>query len=263
MNEKATIHTIARMLVEAAVRQNTTRQTQKLRAQLESKLKRLFLQQGKAYLRYFAYHRNEFAEALTDSDIDGTFDRSSQSARMAQTIDSAVESALTLGAENLLKQFTDEEFKKVFNLKNPRAVKYLENYGANRVTQLDDTSKGILKRLLTDGVDKGQSYSRMVTLIRRQFTEWSTKRAKLIAVTEIGNAYQQGNLIVGLDLADAGLQMEKSWLTRGDDKVDPHCSANAAQGWIDVKEAHASGAMCPLDHVGCRCLELYRRKVSK
>jgi SPP1 gp7 family putative phage head morphogenesis protein len=155
---------------------------------------------------------------------------------------------------------TQEQIKLVFNLKNPRAVEYLDNYGVTRVTQIDTTSSDILRKLLTDGIAKGYSYSKLATQIKKQFTDWSTKRAKLVAVTELGNAYQQGNLIVGMDLKAAGLEMQKSWLTRGDDKVDPHCSANADDGWIDVEKTHSSGAMVPLDHPRCRCVELYRRK---
>jgi hypothetical protein len=263
MNDRAIIHAAAQALLEAAVRANTTRVTQKQTSALRGKLARLFAQQGKAYIRKFDKYQKEFREALTDDNIDAIFYDTNVSVRMENAIESAVETGLTLGAENLLKQFSSEAIDIIFNLKNPRAVEYLKNYGVNRVSQIDDTSKKILRNLLVDGIDKGLSYSRMVTLLKMQFGEWSTKRAKLIAVTEMGNAYQRGNLIVGQDLAASGLKMEKSWLTRGDDKVDPHCSANAAQGWIDVNKEHLSGAMTPLDHPRCRCVELYRRKPSE
>lgn len=262
MNERTIIHTAAQILLEAAVRVNTARTLQKHISKLRGKLARLFAQQGKLYISEFSKYQKELKEAITQDDMDALFDDTNVSVKMGNAIESAVEIGLTLGADNLLTQFESLAFDAdvVFNLKNPRAVEYLKNYGVDRVSQIDDTSREILRKLLVDGIENGMSYSRMVTLLRAQFGEWSTKRAKLIAVTEMGNAYQRGNLIVGQDLAAAGLKMEKSWLTRGDDLVDPHCSANAAQGWIDVNKEHSSGAMTPLDHPRCRCVELYRRK---
>jgi hypothetical protein len=256
------VHSAAQMLLEAMVKVNTERQLQKPISNLRNKLSRLFAQQGKAYVRKFDKYQKELQEAITSDNIDALFDDTNVSVKMGNAIESAVETVVTLGAESLLVQFVELAFdaKVVFNLKNPRAVEYLKNYGVTRVSQIDDTSREILRKMLVDGIENGTSYSRMVTLLKAQFGEWSTKRAKLIAVTEMGNAYQRGNLIVGQDLAAAGLKIEKSWLTRGDDKVDPHCSANEAQGWIDVNKEHASGVMVPLDHPRCRCVELYRRK---
>lgn len=256
------VHSAAQVLLEAAVKANTTRILAKHSSTLRGKLSRLFSQQGRVYVRKFDKYQKEFREAISQENMDALFDDTSVSVKMSNAIESAVKLGLTLGADNLLTQFESVAFDAdvVFNLKNPRAVEYLKNYGVDRVTQIDDTSREVLRKLLVDGIDQGYSYSRMVTLLKAQFGEWSTKRAKLIAVTEMGNAYQQGNLIVGQDLAAAGLKMEKSWLTRGDDLVDPHCSSNAADGWIDVNKEHASGAMTPLDHPRCRCVEIYRRK---
>jgi hypothetical protein len=216
-----------------------------------------------AYLARFSRYQSVLREALSDDNIDDLFDATNVSIRMGNAIESAVENGLTEGATSLLDQVADFNPDIVFNLKNPRAVEYLTNYGVTRVSQIDETSKDILRGILQREMSHGTSYARMATLIRHQFADWSVKRARLIAITEIGNAYQQGNLIVGLDLKAAGLEMQKSWLTRGDDKVDSHCAGNAADGWIDVSKAHSSGAMVPLDHPRCRCVELYRRKPSE
>lgn len=254
------VHSAAQVLLEAAVKANTTQVRAKHTTQLQNKLKRLFAQQGKAYIRKFDKYQKEFREAISQENMDALFDDTSVSVKMSNTIESAVEIALTLGADNLLIQFESLAFdvNVVFNLKNPRAVEYLKNYGVDRVSQIDDTSRETLRNLLVDGIDQGYSYSRMVTLLKVQFGEWSTKRAKLIAVTEMGNAYQRGNLIVGQDLDAAGLTIEKSWLARGDSC--PLCVGNQADGWIPVKQKHSSGVECPGTHPGDRCVELYRRK---
>ncbi|MEO8269846.1 MAG: hypothetical protein ABI557_09000, partial [Aureliella sp.] len=69
------------------------------------------------------------------------------------------------------------------------------------------------------------------------------------------------NSIVISDLASAGLQMQKKWLTTNDSKVDQDiCAANQAQGWIDVDEDFQSGDATAPGHILCRCTTLYRRK---
>lgn len=265
MDEKATALVIARMLIEAAARSNVSKQITKPKQQLENKLRRLFAQHGALYLTAFTKYQKEFKETLSSDGIDKLFDTTAPSTRMADAIESAVESGVTLGAENLLEQFanilTKEQINLVFNLKNPRAVDYLKDYGVTRVSQLDTTSSEILRKILVDGIEKGYSYSKLVVQIKKQFADWSTKRAKLIAITEMGNAYQRGNLIVGLDLKTAGLTIEKSWLARGDSC--PLCLANQADGWIDVEQTHSSGVECPGAHPDDRCVELYRRKPSE
>jgi len=82
----------------------------------------------------------------------------------------------------------------------------------------------------------------------------------MVAVTEIGNALEAGSAITAKELQDAGLVMEKSWLTVGDDRVcSEECELNEAQGWIPLDEPFASGHMHPLAHPACRCTALQRR----
>jgi hypothetical protein len=204
-----------------------------------------------------AKHKSSFKESIPDDIIDELFDNTSPNANMVTAIQSAVESAVSVGANTLIDQL---DIDTVFSLENPRAVDYLDEYAAQLVAGIDEYSKQLLRDLLTNATEQGFSYQKTAKLIEKMFTGWSTNRAKLIATTEVGNAYQEGNLIVGKDLAASGVAIEKSWLTRGDDKVDPHCSANADQGWIDVNTVFSSGVERPLDHPRCRCVMLMRRK---
>lgn len=84
-------------------------------------------------------------------------------------------------------------------------------------------------------------------------------RAHLVAVTEVGDAYEHGNEIVVNDLAAAGLRMEKKWDTIGDGRVSDGCRENEQAGWIPIDEEFPSGDMRPLRFPGCRCTALYRR----
>lgn len=260
MNLEETQYTIARMILEAASRVNVQKQTRKLEIALENKLRRLFKQHSVAFLRGLAKHSSKFKESLADDLLDDLFAKTAPTKQMETAIQSAVETSATNGAQNLVDQLGDVDFDQVFSLKNPRAVEYLENCGAELVSGIDETSKNQLRIILERGAKQGWSYEKLALAIRKEFTDWSRKRARLIAITEIGNAYQRGNLIVGQNLAAAGLKMEKSWLARPNSC--PLCLDNQADGWIDVNQEHSSGVMCPGAHPGDRCVELYRRKLN-
>jgi len=76
-------------------------------------------------------------------------------------------------------------------------------------------------------------------------------RAHLIAVQEAGQAFEYGNMVVAQDLRNAGLEMEKSYLTVGDDRVSELCRGNEADGWIPLDQSFSSGAASAPGHVAC------------
>jgi hypothetical protein len=149
-----------------------------------------------------------------------------------------------------------------FDLKNPRAVRYLELHGAERVQQIDETTRGQLRTLLADGVSKGESYDTIAGRITATFDGFSRERATRIVVDECAVAYETGNMAVARDLQDGGLDMVKSLLTANDDQVDEDCRADAAAGWIPLDQAFPSGAMNAPIHSGCRCVTLTKRAGS-
>src|SRR5690606_6069541 len=108
-----------------------------------------------------------------------------------------------------------------FDLKHPRAVEFMSQSGADRVTQITDTTRDYLRTLLTQAADEGWSYGKTARAIRKRYAEFSVTRARNIAVYELGNAYEAGNLLVARDLQDAGLTMEKQWLSVGDARTRP------------------------------------------
>lgn len=154
-----------------------------------------------------------------------------------------------------------------FDLANPRAVAYLREYGAKLVTQINETTQQEMRDLIVRMVEDRKSYDQIAREISRRWTEMAIpkpqghidSRAHLIAVTEVGNAYEQGNLLVVQDMAGLGLAMEKQWLTVGDNKVSDGCALNEEAGWIPADEAFPSGDQAPLRFPGCRCTALYRR----
>lgn len=154
-----------------------------------------------------------------------------------------------------------------FDLKNPRAVAYLEAHGAELVKGIDETTRDYIRTVLIEGTSKGWSYNEMARRISERYKEFAVgrpqlhidSRAHMIAVTEVGNAYAEGNLQVAQGLAAAGLKMEKAWHTVGDSRVEAICLGNEAEGWIPLEQTFSSGHMRPLAHPACRCAMMTQR----
>lgn len=248
-------------------------------------LTRLYPPVEKEIARIFTKQRNLLAgklrgrEDITSSDLARIFDAISTETR--EEFSTAIQAAVVAGmlAGSSKKQLgavsegeDDNPFQKVFdwlqqrinfqqlrisstfNLKNPRAVTYLEKHGAELVSKVDDTTRKQLQTVLVNGMKKGWSYQRTAKELQKKF-EFTSCRSKMIAVTEIGNAYEEARWESIQEMMDSGLKMEKKWITTD---PCPICSANGAQGWIPADELFASGDMKPTAHPNCKCDVLYR-----
>jgi len=230
-------------------------------------VKRFFAEGEDPWKQYGARLDAKFSEAVPPSEWEAIW-----AAVMLETvklftapIDTAVAKALEHGGMAMLAELG---MGVKFDLKNPRVVEYLKNYGANLVKGINETTRDYLQTLITQATEEGWSYKRTAEAMIERFEEFAVgkpqahidSRAHLIAVTETGNAYEEGNMIVARDLQDAGLTMEKSWSTVGDDKVSAGCRENEAVGWIPLDDAFPSGHQQPLRFPGCRCEARYQRK---
>jgi len=253
-------------LAEAVKLPSEARIKAKLARKLKRKIARTFTEQGRLVLRGFAKQRAKLFEAalpiptLYDWVLDAL-----QLATFDANLTESARSALLAGATTMVKAFGGQ----AFNLGNPRAVEYLRGV-PNRSKSIDDATFGSIRTLLTDGIAEGRSYSSLARDIRRQFDGFAGKlpqahirdRAELIAVTEIGDAYNQGVLIQAEGMQERGMEMEKYWATVGDDRVSDGCADNEAADWIDIDEDFPSGDDAPLRFPGCRCSLLTRRKAA-
>lgn len=264
-------------LEEATRRGNQRRKMERLIRPLEMKLRRAFRSQGSALASKFRQVRRFFSESedpwkMHDAWLNMKFEEalppSEFNAIWAQIvletaklfslpIDEAIEKALELGGIAMIAELG---LKINFDLKNPRAEDYLRDYGADLVTGINETTRDLLQTLLNQAADEGWSYKKTMEAILERFDDFSEYRARLIAVTELGNAYEEGNRIVAKDLEAAGLAMEKSWSTVGDAKVSDGCRENEEAGWIGLDAAFPSGHLRPLRFPGCRCECRYQRK---
>ena len=142
----------------------------------------------------YARHQNvALKEAISDADwiliwmevTDAT------KGRMSDAIDAIVANALKWGG---LAQVASLGMKIRFDLDNPRAVKYLTDYGAKLVKGINDETKSQLQTLLAKSADEGWSLQKTETEIIDKFNQFLDgnaieniqSRAALIAQTEQG-----------------------------------------------------------------------------
>lgn len=156
----------------------------------------------------------------------------------------------------------------VFNLAHPSAIAFLSGKAHSSVEEVNDATFRMLRPILVQAVDEGWSYQQAAGLIRKKFAEFTEgvslrhirDRAELIAVTELGDAYEAGGMALVDDLAHAGVETEKYWLTVHDSRVSEMDHRNEQQGWLERTAIFSSKHSRPLSHPGCRCTLQYRRK---
>ena len=156
-----------------------------------------------------------------------------------------------------------------FDVRNPQAVTWTAEESALLVKRVNENTRAILRTILTEGMKEGKSYQKIAREIRERFKrdgKFSNKapsprhirtRAELIAVTEIGHAYEEGSRQV-VERLNKTVKMRKRWITVGDERVSDMDIANSAMGWIKFPKVFSSGHSRPLSHPGCRCVAIYR-----
>lgn len=216
---------------------------------------------------------------LTEDDWGPLWDEAADEgdAALEQAIVEGAKAALQAGAESALALAAKEVLAKYgisWSLENPRAVAYLQAHGAELVSRIDETTRGELRSLITAAMEQGRSYDQLAKDIQTQFRGYGDpnsywrfdaprpqghidSRAHLIAVTEIGGAYEDGEWQAMQEMQAAGLTVVKWWSTMGDDRVSAGCQENEAEGEIPLDQPHASGDLHPLRFPGCRCTENY------
>lgn len=266
---KALIDTLDAFLREAQVLRRE-RMLRALRPGLEAALARGFRRQGAVFMAMLARRKADWQPEAQQLAFDWGDDWRATAERTAPALVNPlvryIKLSLVAGGNSL---YRDLALVGTFGLKHPSAVRYLEQHGAELVSRINAETERQLRTLLTRGADQGWSYDKLAAEINARFDGFAEgrpqqhidSRAHLVAVTELGNAYETGNYLAGQELRDAGLVMEKAWQTVEDERVcSEECEANQAQGWIPFDEPFSSGHLHPLAHPACRCTLLQRRR---
>lgn len=268
------ISTLSRIEVRLheVAKRRLRRKADVIAAQIEKRMAVIFVSEGRAFLRLFARLEDRFPETEIQEAILGDDEwvrllviaQSVMSSEKRGVLKTGISGAMALGGQGLLNEMG---LGVQFSLSNPRAAQYVAFQGAKLVSQIDETTRNYIRTVITKGTSEGWSYNRMADEITARYKEFAVgrpqlhieSRAHLIAVTETAAAYEEGNAIVGRDLQQGGLLMEKSWLTVGDNRVSAACQSNQDAGWIPLDSEFPSGHKNPPEHPSCRCTTLYQR----
>ncbi len=263
-------------LLEADARTRRERAVERIERRLARALAAAFRAQGRAFVRGFVASApreaagvvpvggGRYTLALREVGEPVDWDSAWRAAALdtlaafTEPLELAILAALRAGSLAALGTFA---LDLSFDLENPRAVAYARAHAAELIKGINETTREGLRRIIVAGLDEGASYGQIGKTISSLFDGFSAKRAQTIAVYEVGEAYEQGNLDVADELRGSGVEMEKSWLTVKDSKVEtPICGANEAQGWIPLAQPFQSGHDRATGHLACRCTTLLRRK---
>lgn len=284
MPEVAVLINALDLLLEASRKMIRDEALRPIERHMEKSIASAFRVQSRAFLKRFAALQPRLPGILTDDDWLRYLDAAMLETRdlFVQAEKQAVTKAITAGIKVAASETglpaglteaapLEPDIATLlgirFNLKNSRAVAYIDDVGAALVSNVDETTRSYIRQVISEGVANGDSYNAMAKSIIARYSEFAVGKPQLhidsrahgIAVTEAGNAYSHGNYMIGQGLKDAGLNMEKSWDTFKDNRVSDECAANEAAGWIPFDDAFPSGDMRPLAHPYCRCSIMMRR----
>lgn len=271
------------LLTEALTRFDWQRRKEQVAPTIERRLalqmadgwkqqRRLFLDHFESLKPIFPRIQESALREVSGLDILPLWDLVTNETRpeMVTAIQEAVEAGLLAGGTSVMELLGGADFGISFKLEFPEAVAYLDNYGAARITGIDATTRKEIQGIVSQAASEGWSWQRTADIIGNQFESfylparggpsWFETRAQLVAVTEVGQAYEEGSWQSAKRLQAAGLAMEKAWSGPNDDQTSAACLGNIRAGWIGMDEAFPSGDMTPLNHPGCRHTAIYRRK---
>lgn len=231
-----------------------------LERRVQTALRQMWRQQRRAVLALLAQHRGDFSEAIASDDLSGAI---TPDPVTVATLQASIEEAFTAGGDHVL---ADLSIDGAFDITLPDAIAYLEGRAANQIAAVDEVTRRYLHTVLATAATENWSYQKTARAITDRFAAFGAgvpqqhlrSRAELVAVTELGDAYEHAGRMEEARLRADGLELEKAWLTAGDERLCPICAGNETAGWIDATKTFPSGHDGPLGHPACRCTTIRR-----
>jgi len=231
-------------------------------------MRRMFARQSAVMLKQLMPRaRREFVEAELPGDLGNLLSGllAQDAATWQRSLAAILARAFTEAGITLAR---DMDLSPDFEMPVDRPLAIMLDRAGDRITRINETTRDAVRDILTEGIAQRKSYQQVALALRQKFQEFRTParqrhirdRAELIAITEVGQAYVDGQLAVAARLQGRGIAMEKSWLTTGDGRVSDGCAGNAAAGWLAFDAAFPSGHPAPLRFPGCRCALQMRQK---
>lgn len=156
-------------------------------------------------------------------------------------------------------QFTKPENGTLFSAFRDDYMTWLDTYGTDRITYVNQTTKDITRAIIKDGLANGDSINTIANSLVTEIENYSKRRAVTIAETEIHNSFMKGNF---MSANESGFK-NKTWITAGDGHVrDTHKALNNKK--VKIDEDFKPGLGFPGDSraparetIKCRCILFY------
>lgn len=91
----------------------------------------------------------------------------------------------------------------------PKIASHVREFAADRITGIDETTKAAIREVLAQGVEEGIGPRQMATKVRKVFKDASTRRATMIARTEV---LRSSNAAKWIAWTSSGVELEKTWI---------------------------------------------------
>lgn len=248
---------------------------QRQEKRMEKKLSKIFAEQEKWLVNklksFSRLSKNSIQTNDLDDDVDDLLSGMPGQKPLTTTIVFYSELGISRGGRRSMTDYALRKFGISFSVKHPEAVKYLKE---KRVLELSNskgtitaTTKDRIKEIITDGVATGKSYQQVAQQIQQQGEAgvFSPARSKMIAVNEMGHAYEEGRKIPLQDFREKYPErnVKKWWMTRNDDRVTVECNDNQSASeddGLDFDESFPSGDLeAPrTSNPRCRCTMRYK-----
>lgn len=133
---------------------------------------------------------------------------------------------------------------------------------SQRAGSITKTTVDRIRALIVEGVSQGMTYRQVADNISQlDPLVFSRNRAEIIAVNQMGKAYQYGEYLPMKYAQDSGYTVEKFWATVNDDRVTATHRINQADGYVPLDQPFSgTGDQLPpgSDNPRCRCALAYR-----
>ena len=138
-----------------------------------------------------------------------------------------------------------------FDHANTRAADYAKDRSAELVSQIDESTRDMLRRKIAAGLASGAMREEIIDSIMDLSDLFDEARATKIADYEVGAATGAGAQAGREEAIKAGVKLEKAWVC--DSEPCPLCEENQDASPIPNDSEFPSGDMAEIAHNSCRC----------
>jgi len=160
-----------------------------------------------------------------------------------------------------IRLFAKESDYQLFSVIDKEYTKYARKYSLVQSKLITDTTKKRTRKILADGMLKGESYQQISKNIVDNVDNLSVARAQAIASTEIHSSFMVAR---DIKASTAGFK-EKKWMDSDDSVVRPWHKKYDDEGWVAIDYLWGGIMRFPGDPFGtarevirCRCEISYR-----